>query len=167
MWIFLFLIFCLRFLLGGCFTWYCLLAVGFLACFFASTPTLWVSLPTFLLPRPVFSPQHIDKLPRWVFSLAFLLPRPRYGFPRLLFCSLAQVIIFIKRNYEFSVIKPCIPFTHQFICATLNATRLLSLSASYFIQKTCFTIQIFAHPHRLHFIVFSDASTCFRIKPTI
>ena len=30
--------------------------VGFLACFFASSPTLWVSPPTFLLPRPVSAP---------------------------------------------------------------------------------------------------------------
>lgn len=89
------------------------------------------------------------------------------GFPRLLFYSHTQVIIFIKRNYEFSVIKSCIPFTQQHIYATLNTTRLSSLSASYFIQKICFTIQIFTHPHRLHFTVLSDNSTCFRIKPAI
>ena len=141
--------------------------VGFSACFSSPTPTPWVSPPAFLLPRPVSSPQHIDKLPGWVFSPAFHSLRPRYGFSRLLFCSLAQVIIFIKRNYEFSVIKSCIPFTHQFIYATLDTTRSSNLSASYFIQKICFTIQIFTHPHRLHFTVFSDDSTCFRIKPAI
>ena len=101
------------------------------------------------------------------FPLTFLLSRPRYGFSRLLFCSHAQVNIFIKRNYEFSVIKSCIPFTKQHIYATLNTTRLSSLSASYFIQKICFTIQIFTHPHRLHFTVLSDNSSCFRIKPAI
>ena len=89
------------------------------------------------------------------------------GFPAYFFCSHAQVNIFIKRNYEFSVIKSCIPFTKQHIYATLNTTRLSSLSASYFIQKICFTIQIFTHPHRLHFTVLSDNSTCFRIKPAI
>ena len=59
----LFAIYCLRFLFGDCFAWYCLLAVGFLARFFASTPTSWVSTLTFLL--------------------AFLLLRPHRGFPRL------------------------------------------------------------------------------------
>ena len=34
--------------------------VGFLACFSLPTPTLWVSPPTFLLPRPVSTPQHIN-----------------------------------------------------------------------------------------------------------
>ena len=34
--------------------------VGFSACFSHPTPTLWVSPPAFLLPRPVFSPRHID-----------------------------------------------------------------------------------------------------------
>ena len=64
--------------------------VGFSACFSSPTPTPWVSPPAFLLPRPVSSPQHIDKLPGWVFSPAFHSLRPRYGFSRLLFCSHAQ-----------------------------------------------------------------------------
>lgn len=141
--------------------------VGFSACFSLSTPTPWVFPLIFLLSRPVSAPRHINQLPGWAFSLAFHSLRPRYGFPRLLFCSHAQVNIFIKRNYEFSVIKSCIPFTKQHIYATLNTTRLSSLSASYFIQKICFTIQIFTHPHRLPFTVLSDNSTCFRIKPAI
>ena len=141
--------------------------VGFSACFSSPTPTPWVSPLIFLLPHPVFSLRHIDQLPGWAFLLAFLLLRPCRGFFRLLFCSHAQINRFIKRNYEFSVIKSCIPFTKQHIYATLNTTRLSSLSASYFIQKTCFTIQIFTHPHKLHFTVLSDNFTCFRIKPAI
>ena len=58
--------FCLRFLFGGYFAGCYLLAVGFSAYFSTFTPTLWVSPP------------------------AFLLPRPRYGFSRLFFCSHAQ-----------------------------------------------------------------------------
>ena len=46
--------------------------MGFLTCFSLPTPTSWVFLLTFFLPRPLFSPQPIDKLPGWVFSLAFL-----------------------------------------------------------------------------------------------
>ena len=34
--------------------------VGFLACFSSPTPTPWVFPPTFLLPRPVSAPRHID-----------------------------------------------------------------------------------------------------------
>ena len=34
--------------------------VGFLACFSSPTPTPWVFPPTFLFPRPVSSPRHID-----------------------------------------------------------------------------------------------------------
>ena len=64
--------------------------VGFSACFSLPTPTLWVSPPTFLLPRPVSTPRHIDQLPGWAFLLAFHTLRPRRGFPRLLFCSHAQ-----------------------------------------------------------------------------
>ena len=147
MWDFLFVFFawdfCLRFLFGGCFAGCYLLAVGFSTYFSTFTPTLWVC------------------------PLIFLLPRPRRGFSRLFSYFHAQVNIFIKRNYEFSVIKSWIPFTKQHIYATLNTTRLSSLSASYFIQKICFTIQIFTHPHRLHFTVLSDNSTCFRIKPAI
>ena len=125
------MIFCLRFLFGGCYVWCCLLAVVFFARFSLPTPTLWVfslafhvlrphygfsrllfcslaqfslcntsisfrggfsrSLftpyatlwvfpPTFLLTRPVFSLQHIDKLPGWVFSLAFHSLRHAMGF---------------------------------------------------------------------------------------
>lgn len=97
-------------------------------------------------------PFDIAHLP-WVFPLAFLFlgchhiaialwyivgrilnmcfahtrpPRPRRGFSRLFLCSNVQIIIFIKRNYEFSVIKSCIPFTQQLIYATLNATHLSS-----------------------------------------
>ncbi len=84
-------------MLSACCGFFCSLftpyahAMGFLARFSRPSPTLWVFPPTFLLTRPVFSPQHIDKLPEWVFSLAFHSLRPRYGFSRLLFCSLAQV----------------------------------------------------------------------------
>ena len=82
--------FCLRFLFGGCFAGCCLLAVGFSAYFSCPTPTLWVSPPTFLLPRPVSAPRHIDSLPGWAFLLAFHTLRPHYGFPRLLFYFHAQ-----------------------------------------------------------------------------
>ena len=34
--------------------------VDFLACFSSPTPTPWVSTLTFLLPRPVSAPRHID-----------------------------------------------------------------------------------------------------------
>ena len=64
--------------------------VGFSACFSSPTPTPWVSPPAFLLPRPVSSPQHIDKLPGWVFSPAFHSLRPRYGFSRPLFTPFAH-----------------------------------------------------------------------------
>ena len=83
-------------MLSACCGFFCLLfcfhahAMSFPAYFSLPTPTLWVFPPTFLLTRPVFSPQHIDKLPGWVFSPAFHSLRPRYGFSRLLFCSLAQ-----------------------------------------------------------------------------
>ena len=74
-----------------------------LLCFFARfsrpTLTLWVFPLTFLLPRPVSSPRHIDQLPGWVFLLAFLLLRPRRGFPHLLFYSHAQ---FPLRNISIS-----------------------------------------------------------------
>ena len=128
-------------------------AVGFPAYFSTSTPSFRSA--TYRLASRVG------------FLACFLLLRPRRGFPLLLFYSHTQVNIFVKRNYVFSVIKSCIPFTKQHIYATLNTTRLSSLSASYFIQKICFTIQIFTHPHRLHFTVLSDNSTCFRIKPAI
>ena len=59
--------------------------VGFSACLSSPTPTPWVSTLTFLLPRPVSAPGHIDQLPGWAFLLAFHTLRPRYGFPRLLF----------------------------------------------------------------------------------
>ena len=174
--------------------------VGFSACLSSPTPTPWVSTLTFLLPRPVSAPGHIDQLPGGLFCLpftpyahamgfpacfststpsflsatyrlasggafllAFLLLRPHRGFLRLfsyfhaqfplpdisisfrgafllafhtlrpcrgffrlLFCSHAQINRFIKRNYEFSVIKSCIPFTQQLIYATLRTTHLSS-----------------------------------------
>ena len=40
----------------------------------------------FFLPRPLFSPRPIDKLPEWAFRLASLLLHPHRGF----FCSLSS-----------------------------------------------------------------------------
>ena len=54
------------------------------------TPMSWVFPPTFLLPRPVSAPRHINQLPGWAFLLAFHSLRPRRGFPRLLFYFHAQ-----------------------------------------------------------------------------
>ena len=112
--------------------------VGFSACFSSPTPTLWVSPPTFLLPRPVSAPRHIDQLPGWAFLLAFHTLRPCRGFFRLLFCSHAQINRFIKRNYEFSVIKSCIPFTQQLIYATLRTTHLSSFQRIVFHTENLF-----------------------------
>ena len=147
---------------------------------FGGVCLLWVFLLAFHALRPRYG------FPRllFYFHAQFPLRDISISFRGGLFCSLftpyahavgfpayfsthTQVNIFVKRNYVFSVKKSCIPFTKQHIYATLNTTRLSSFSASYFIQKICFTIQIFTHPHRLHFTVLSDNSTCFRIKPAI
>ena len=68
----------------GCYFLACFLTphLGFLVCFSLLTAMSWVFLLTFFLPRPVFSPRPIDKLPRWAFRLAFLFLRPRRGFFR-------------------------------------------------------------------------------------
>ena len=62
--------------------------VCFPACFSFQKHTTCVFLLTFPLihtlffPRPLFSPQPINKLPKWGFQLAFLFLRPRRGFFR-------------------------------------------------------------------------------------
>ncbi len=68
----------------GCYFLACFLTphLGFLTCFSLPAPMPWVFPLTSSLPHPVFSPQHINKLPGWVFLLAFLFLRPRRGFFR-------------------------------------------------------------------------------------
>lgn len=58
----------------------------FFACVSLPTPTPWVFPLVFFLPRPLFSPRPIDKLPEWAFRLASLLLHPHRGF----FCSLSS-----------------------------------------------------------------------------
>ena len=111
------MIFCLRFLFGGCYVWCCLLAVVFFARFSLPTPTLWVFSLAFHVLRPHYGFSRLlfcslaqfslcntsisfrggfsrslftPYATLWVFSPAFHPLRPRYGFSRLLFCSLAQ-----------------------------------------------------------------------------
>ena len=108
MWDFLFVIFVWRLLclvLSACCVFFCSLftpyahAMGFPAYFSAPTPSFLSATyrlasgvgfsACFSLPTPTL----------WVFSPAFHSLRPRYGFSRLLFCSLAQ---FSFRNISIS-----------------------------------------------------------------
>ena len=79
--------------------------VCFPACFSFQKHTTCVFLLTFPLihtlffPRPLFSPQPINKLPKWGFQLAFLFLRPRCGFFRLPIPLRAQ---FSPRNRSIS-----------------------------------------------------------------
>ena len=73
--------FCLRFLLGDCFVWYSLLAVGFLACFFSSYAHAVV------FPRLLFYSH--AQFPLRDISISF-----RGGLSRLLFFSYAHAMGF-------------------------------------------------------------------------
>ena len=79
-------IFCLCFLLGGCFVWYSLLAVGFLACFFSSYARAMGFYAYFFCSHAQFPLRDISISFRGgLFCSLFRFLRPRYGFLRLLF----------------------------------------------------------------------------------
>ena len=83
----------------------------------------------FLPPTPSFPPQQINKLPEWVFSLAFLFLRPHRGF----FCSLSSF------HAHFSPRNPTISFQGGFSRLLLSSyAHVVGFSACHFLSTPTF-----------------------------
>ena len=108
---------------------------GFFSCFSLPTPTPWAFPLACFSPRPLFSPQPIDKLPEWVFSLAFLFLRPRRGF----FC----LLISLRTHFSPQHTSTCFCFVFS-ACQLSHHTHATQKTTAYLTihggSKLLFTI---------------------------